>query len=107
MSSTDNQISFFKRLQRQILSGKKTATIRDKSESHYVAGQELALVTHEDGRCFGKVQVLSIEAVNFSQLTRTHARAENLPLFALKWVIRRIYPKEQQFYFIQFKLVEQ
>ncbi|MFA0612566.1 ASCH domain-containing protein, partial [Vibrio sp. 10N.222.49.B4] len=43
-------MTFFTRLERQILSGKKTATIRDKSESHYYPGQVVEAFTLEDER---------------------------------------------------------
>ncbi|WP_327194943.1 ASCH domain-containing protein [Vibrio chagasii] len=37
-----DKITFFTRLEREILSGKKTATIRDKSESHYYPGHSFS-----------------------------------------------------------------
>lgn len=94
-------------MERQILSGKKTATIRDKSESHYAVGQVVEVFTHEDNRKIGKLEILGVESVAFEQLNRTHAKAENLPfVFMLKWILRKIYPTESNLYFIQFKVVE-
>ncbi|ASI93469.1 N(4)-acetylcytidine aminohydrolase [Vibrio rotiferianus] len=102
-----DKITFFARMERQILSGKKTATIRDKSESHYAVGQVVEAFTHEDNRKFGKLEILGVESVAFEQLNRKHAKAENLPfVFMLKWILRKIYPTESNLYFIQFKVVE-
>ncbi|MEF1340411.1 N(4)-acetylcytidine aminohydrolase, partial [Vibrio rotiferianus] len=101
------KITFFARMERQILSGKKTATIRDKSESHYAVGQVVESFTHEDNRKIGKLEILGVESVVFEQLNRKHAKAENLPfVFMLKWILRKIYPTESNLYFIQFKVVE-
>lgn len=102
-----DKITFFARMERQILSGKKMATIRDKSESHYAVGQVVEAFTHEDNRKIGKLEILGVESVAFEQLNRKHAKAENLPfVFMLKWIIRKIYPTESNLYFIQFKVVE-
>ncbi|BBL90506.1 UPF0267 protein [Vibrio rotiferianus] len=94
-------------MEQQILSGKKTATIRDKSESHYAVGQIVEAFTHEDNRKIGQLEILSVEPVTFKQLNRKHAKAENLPfVFILKWILRKIYPTENNLYFIQFKVVQ-
>lgn len=99
-------MTFFQRLERQILTGKKTATIRDKSDSHFSVGQILDACTHEDSRRICQIEILSIEPVKFSELNRTHAKAENLPfVFVLKWIIRKIYPTEKNLFFIQFRVV--
>jgi uncharacterized protein YqfB (UPF0267 family) len=101
-----NYITFFQRLERSILSGKKKATIRDKSDSHYSVGQVLDARTHEDNRKICQIEILSIESVKFSELNRTHAKAENLPFtFILKWIIRKIYPTENNLFFIRFKIL--
>lgn len=99
-------MTFFQRLERSILSGKKTATIRDKSDSHYSVGQVLDACTHEDSRKMCQIEILSIESVKFSELNLTHAKAENLPfVFVLKWIIRKIYPAEQNLFFIRFRVL--
>jgi len=69
-------MTFFQRLEHSILSGKKTATIRDKFDSHYAVGQVLDVRTHEDSRKICQIEILSIEPVKFSELNRTHAKAE-------------------------------
>ena len=102
-----DKITFFTRLERQILSGKKTATIRDKSESHYYPGQVVEAFTHEDERKICRLEIVGVEHVNFDQLNRKHAKAENLPfVFMLKWILRKIYPAEKSLCFISFKVVD-
>jgi uncharacterized protein YqfB (UPF0267 family) len=101
----NKSITFFKRMEHQILSGKKVATIRDKSENHYLVGEVLDACTHENGRKMCQIEILSIEPIKFSDLNRSHAKAENLPfVFMLKWIIRKIYPAENSLYFICFKV---
>ena len=102
-----NKITFFTRLEHQILSDKKTATIRDKSESHYYPGQVVEAFTHEDERKICRLEIVSVEHVNFDKLNRKHAKAENLPfVFMLKWILRKIYPAEKNLCFISFKVVD-
>jgi len=99
-------MTFFQRLEHSILSGKKTATIRDKFDSHYAVGQVLDVRTHEDSRKICQIEILSIEPVKFSELNRTHAKAENLPFVCiLKWIIRKIYPAEENLFFIRFRVL--
>ncbi|WP_279630720.1 ASCH domain-containing protein [Vibrio ouci] len=84
----------------------KTATIRDKSESHYSPGQLVEAFTHEASRKICKLEIVDVEYVTFKQLKRKHAKAENLPfVFMLKWIVRKIYPTEQSLCFIRFKVV--
>ncbi|MEZ8929818.1 N(4)-acetylcytidine aminohydrolase [Vibrio atlanticus] len=99
-------MTFFTRLERQILSGKKTATIRDKSESHYYPGQVVEAFTLEDERKICILEIVDVENVEFEKLCRKHAKAENLPfVFMLKWLLRKIYPTESSLYFVSFKVV--
>ncbi|MEZ8733096.1 N(4)-acetylcytidine aminohydrolase [Vibrio splendidus] len=99
-------MTFFTRLERQILSGKKTATIRDKSESHYYPGQVVEAFTLEDERKICRLEIVDVENVEFEKLCRKHAKAENLPfVFMLKWLLRNIYPTESSLYFVSFKVV--
>ncbi|BCN23968.1 ASCH domain-containing protein [Vibrio alfacsensis] len=55
-----DKITFFTKLERQILSGKKTATIRDGSESHYLPGQVVEAFTLEDDRKICKLEIIGI-----------------------------------------------
>ncbi|MCG9731839.1 N(4)-acetylcytidine aminohydrolase [Shewanella sp. Isolate13] len=101
-----DKITFFKRLERQILSGKKTVTIRGKSESHYYPGLVVEAFTHEDDRKICKLEIVGVEHVEFEKLNRKHAKAENLPfVFMLKWILRKIYPTEKNLCFISFKVI--
>lgn len=98
-------ITFFKRLAPQILSGKKTITIRDKTESYYNRGQILEAKTLEGGHHICLIEIISIQKVTYDQLNRSHAKAENLPfVFILKWMLRRIYPGEPDLYVLRFKV---
>ncbi|WP_133154694.1 ASCH domain-containing protein, partial [Vibrio splendidus] len=60
-------MTFFTRLERQILSGKKTATIRDKSESHYYPGQVVEAFTLEDERKICRLEIVDVENVEFEK----------------------------------------
>ncbi len=50
MNMNREKITFFSRFEADILSGKKTITIRDKSESYFQPNQELAVFTNETDR---------------------------------------------------------
>lgn len=104
MENPNFAITFFERLEKHLLSGKKTATIRDMSESHYNVGQVLNAYTLEQGRYICQLRIVSIEQVELSELNQVHAKAENLPLFLLKILIRRIYPGQKKFCFIEFEV---
>lgn len=56
---TTNKITFFSRFEADILSGKKTITIRDKSESYFQPNQELDVFTNETDRFFARIKVNS------------------------------------------------
>ena len=43
-------MTFFERFETDILSGKKTITIRDESENNYVPGSTVTVSTLEGGR---------------------------------------------------------
>lgn len=101
------KITFYRRLAHQVRSGKKTATIRDKSDSHYVTGQRVDVFTFEDDRKICRIEILSVEPVAYSELNRRHARAENLPfVFLLKRIVRKIYPNEEDLFFISFRILK-
>ncbi|PMJ99237.1 ASCH domain-containing protein [Vibrio sp. 10N.261.55.A7] len=105
-SNSLDKITFFSRMERQILAGRKVATIRDKSESLYSIGQVVEAYTYEDNRKICNLEILGNEPVAFEQLNQMHAKAENLPfVFILKWILRKIYPNENGLYFITFKVL--
>ena len=55
MTPTDN-ITFFQRFREDILSGKKTITIRNKDEAHFKAGQILSVATYEADEWFCNIK---------------------------------------------------
>ena len=97
-------ISFYQRFESDILSGKKTITIRNEVESQYGSKTILDAVTFEEGRYFAKLELLSIAPVQFNELNEAHATAENMTLVELKNVISEIYPNEKQLYVLTFRL---
>lgn len=99
-----NDITFYQRFEADILAGRKTITIRDKSESHFKSGDILRVGRFEDNGYFCTIEVLSVEPITLDELTEQHAKQENMALEELKQLIPQIYPNEQQFYIIEFKL---
>ena len=49
--------------------------------------------------------MLSVSPITLDELTEQHAAQENMGLEELKEVIRGIYPNEERFYLIKFKLL--
>ena len=80
-----NDITFYQRFEADILAGRKTITIRDKSESHFKAGDILRVGRFDDNQYFCTIEVLGVSGLD-----------------ELKEVIRGIYPCEVQFYLIEF-----
>lgn len=107
MTNIDNQITFFSRFEADILSGKKTITIRDKSESYFQPNQRLCVLTNETNRLFAHIQVISVTPIHFSALDESHAQQENMSLDELKRVIQEIYPNDEHFFVIKFELVNE
>ena len=99
-----NDITFYQRFEADILAGRKTITIRDKSESHFKAGDILSAGRFEDNQYFCTIEVLSVSPITLDELTEQHAKQENMGLDELKEVIRGIYPSEERFYIIKFKI---
>ncbi len=48
--------------------------------------------------------MLSVSPITLDKLTEQHAKQENMGLDELKEVIQGIYPSEEQFYVINFRL---
>lgn len=97
-----NDITFYQRFEADILTGHKTITIRDKSESHFKAGDILRVGRFEDNQYFCTIKVLNVSPITLDELTEQHAKQENMGLEELKEVIRDIYPIEELFYVIRF-----
>ncbi len=102
-----NDITFYQRFEAVILAGRKTITIRDKSESHFKTGDILRVGRFEDNQYFCTIEVLSVSPITLDELTEQHAKQENMGLEELKEVIRGIYPSEAGFYLIEFKLLKE
>ncbi|HHF3842868.1 TPA: N(4)-acetylcytidine aminohydrolase [Haemophilus influenzae] len=99
-----NDITFYQRFEADILAGRKTITIRDKSESHFKAGDILRVRCFEDNQYFCTIEVLSVSPITLDELTEQHAKQENMTLRELKEVIQGIYPTEELFFVIEFTL---
>ena len=99
-----NDITFYQRFETDILAGRKTITIRDKSESHFKAGDILRVGRFENNQYFCTIEVLSVSPIRLDELTEQHAKQENMGLDELKEVIRGIYPSEYLFWIIKFTL---
>lgn len=106
-NNTYDKITFFSRFEADIVSGKKTITIRDKSESHFLPEQKLCVFTNETNRLFAKIQVKSVTPTHFSQLNEQHAQQENMSLAELQQVIKAIYPDDDDFFVIEFELLNE
>ena len=98
-----NDITFYQRFEADILAGRKTITIRDKSESHFKVGDILRVGRFEDNQYFCTIEVLSVSQITLDELTEQHAKQENMGLAELKKVIEEIYPKSNEFYVINFQ----
>ncbi len=99
-----NDITFYQRFEADILTGRKTITIRDKSESHFKAGDILRVGRFEDNQYFCTIEVLGVSPITLDELTEQHAKQENMSLAELKEVIKAIYPSEGKFVLINFKI---
>ena len=102
----NKDITFYQRFEADILAGRKTITIRDKSESHFKAGDILRVGRFEDNQYFCTIEVLSVSPITLDELTEQHAKQENMSLVELKDVIKTIYPNQSEFWVIEFQLVE-
>lgn len=100
-----NDITFFQRFQDDILAGRKTITLRDESESHFRTGDILRVGRYEDDGYFCTIKVVGTSMTTFDSLTEEHAQQENMSLAELRNVIADIYPGQNQFYVIDFKVL--
>ncbi|HHG8773676.1 TPA: N(4)-acetylcytidine aminohydrolase [Raoultella planticola] len=100
-----NDITFFQRFQDDILAGRKTITLRDAAEAHFKTGDVLRVGRYEDDGYFCTIGVVATSTVTLDTLTGAHAQQENMTLEQLRQVITEIYPGEEQFYVIEFKVL--
>lgn len=101
------KITFFERFEHDILSGTKTITLRDETESHVIAGQMLPVSTFETDRWFCDIHIIDVVPILFSDLSDQHAKQENMSLSELRRVINEIYPGLEQLFQIQFCVVRE
>ena len=102
---SQSKITFFERFEADILSGKKTITIRDESEKDYAPNSIVEVSTYEDDRWFCELKIQSVEAITFNELSDFHAKQENMTLLELKNVIQEIYPNIERLYVISYELI--
>ncbi|WP_299495082.1 N(4)-acetylcytidine aminohydrolase [uncultured Shewanella sp.] len=99
-------ISFFERFEADILAQRKTITLRDETESHFISGQELSVYTFESKRKFCNIHIENVTTVAFDALDQSHAQQENMTLTQLKELIQEIYPGIRELFLIEFRLVK-
>ena len=98
-------MTFFERFEADILSAKKTITIRDGSEKDYSPHNIVQVSTYENDRWFCALKIKDVQYITFSQLSDFHAQQENMTLSQLQAVIQKIYPNVKSLYVISFELV--
>lgn len=106
MHCAPDKITFFEFLIPLIASGKKTITIRDKSESHYVVGSQVEVFALETDQKVCDIKIESVEPINFDDISEFHALQESLELQRLKALIKEIYPDINDLFVITYKLIE-
>lgn len=102
----NDKITFFSRFEADIVSGKKTITIRDVAESDFQPNQQLRVFTNETDRLFAHIRIISVTPIRFEELNEQHAKQENMSLAELREIIRQIYPNDDQFFVIEFELID-
>ena len=100
-------MAFFERFEADILSGKKTLTIRNESEKYYIPESIVQVSTYENNRWFCSLKIKSVESTLFNDLTEVHAQQENMSLLELKRVIQEIYPGIKELYVIYYQLIKE
>lgn len=105
MSPHPTKITFFEFLTPLITSGKKTITIRDESESHYVPHSKVEVFTLETDRKVCDIEILAVSPLKFNEINQFHAEQEAMELPQLKQLIKDIYPNADSLFVIEYKLV--
>ena len=103
--SAPSKITFFEFLTPLNKAGKKTITIRDASEAHYVPGSTVSVYTLETNEKVCNIRILSVEPLAFSDINQHHAEQESLDLERLKTLIREIYPNIDSLFEIRYELI--
>jgi N4-acetylcytidine amidohydrolase len=97
-------ISFFDRFEADILSQRKTITLRELADAKVYPGQILPVFTFETQRWFCDIHIISRQAIAFDALNEAHAEQENMPLTELKDLIQVIYPGISELFEIKFSI---
>jgi uncharacterized protein YqfB (UPF0267 family) len=103
---SSSKITFFEHFEADILSGRKTITIRDESEKDYAANSIVQVSTFENNRWFCALKIKDVVAIDFNQLSDLHAKQENMTLPRLQAVIQKIYPNVESLYVISYEIVD-
>ncbi|HCH49569.1 MAG TPA: ASCH domain-containing protein [Proteus sp.] len=106
MFTVPTEITFFERLIPSILSENKVITIRDERESHYIPGSEVELFANEHRTHYGKLKILSVSKLQYSDINEYHAQQEGMELSVLKTLIKEIYPTTDSLYLIEYRLIK-
>ena len=61
-------ISFYQRFEADIISGKKTITIRDNAAKNYKAEQFVNASTHQENRVFARIKILNIKPITLDEI---------------------------------------
>ncbi|MBI9104296.1 MAG: ASCH domain-containing protein [Spirochaetales bacterium] len=99
------KITFFEFLIPFVVSGKKTITIRDESESHYVPGTIVEVHALETDKRACTIEIESVEPLKYDDINTFHAQQEYMDLPELKRLIREIYPDIEELFVISYKLI--
>ena len=99
------KISFFEFLTPLISSGKKTITIRDKTENNYVVGSQVEVVTLEANQTVCDIKIESVKPIQFNEINEFHADQEAMSLPTLQKLIKEIYPNTDELFVITYKLI--
>lgn len=105
MKQIPTKMTFFEMLTPFVASGKKTITIRDESECHYVPGTQVEVFTLETDIKVCDIIIESVEPILFSEINEFHAQQEYLELPRLKEIISKVYPNTEQLYVISYQLI--
>lgn len=100
-----SEITFFERFKEDILSSKKTITIRDESEKDFQINSIVDVFTYEKHSWFCSIKIKSVKKISFDHLSEFHAEQENMTLEFLKNLIQEIYPGIKDLYIISYELI--
>src|SRR5471032_99322 len=94
-------ITFYSRFENDILTGRKTITLREASDAQFVGGDQVRVSRYEDDVFFCNIEVITVTPVQFDALNQRHADQENMTLAELKQVISEIYPGLKELFMIE------